>query len=259
MSTNVTETVAAAPSLARRVAFFAYGVTCYAIGVSGLVWLIGVTLGVIPITGGPVQITSMGGAIALDVLLVALFGIQHAIMARPAFKERWTKIVPEPIERSTFTLLAGLLMALAMGLWQPMPQLVWSVGQPAIAMALTAACALGWVYLLAATFCIDHFQLFGLRQVTSYLLAKPSTEPTFVRRVMYRFDRHPIMSGVLVGVWAAPVMTLDRLILALAFTTYVIVGVAIEERDLVRLHGDDYRKYRDEVGTLVPRVVRFDP
>ncbi|MCP3918996.1 MAG: isoprenylcysteine carboxylmethyltransferase family protein [bacterium] len=219
-------------------------------------WLIAATFGFAPFGPGPVQIVSTPVAIVFNLALVALFGIQHTIMARPAFKARWTQIVSPAIERSIFTLLSGLLMALMMWLWQPLSSVLWSVETPALRIAMIGAQALGWTYMLSATFAIDHFELFGLRQVQRNLKGDDTPSPPLVKRLMYRFDRHPLMSGILVALWCAPTVTLGYLVLALGLTTYIILGVAIEERDLVRAHGAGYVEYRSKVGSLVPSFVR---
>lgn len=243
-------------STPRRLGIFAYGVTCYLLGVGGLCWLIGVTFGLIPLTGGPLAIESTPLAILFNLGLVASFGTQHAIMARPGFKARWTRIIPQPMERPTFVLLAGLLMANAMWLWQPLETSIWSVQAGAVSSGLTVLGAFGWAYFFAATFAIDHFELLGLRQVWNQLHGLGSKKGPVVTRWMYRFDRHPLMSGVMFGIWAKPEMTLGHLILALGFSAYIVVGVSIEERDLVRAHGDSYREYRRRVGTLIPGLRR---
>ena len=190
----------------RRIAIFAYGVTCYLIGVTGLCWLIATTLDLIPFTGGALTTSGLAGAIAINLALIAVFGIQHAIMARPAFKQRWRQVLPKSTERSTFVLGAGVTMSLAMWLFQPLPAVVWSFESPAVQVVLRTLCVLGWGYLFASTFAIDHFELFGLRQVYLNLRNRDSGAPAFVQRWMYRFDRHPIMSGALIGLWATPIM-----------------------------------------------------
>ena len=237
----------------------AYGLTCYALGVSGLVYLILVTLGFVPFTGGPVAIESPVLATLFNVGLVALFGIQHAVMARPWFKERWRRVLPESTERVTFTLFAGLLMANMMFFWQPFSPSVWSISSPEAAIALRVLCGLGWGYLLLSTFAIDHFELFGVKQVVRQLRGHDTPAPAFQQRWMYAFDRHPLMTGALIGLWSTPDMRVDRLVLALAMTAYVIVGVSLEERDLVRAHGDTYRNYRDSVGTSIPLLRALRP
>jgi protein-S-isoprenylcysteine O-methyltransferase Ste14 len=240
--------------LVARSALLAASLSSYAIGVTGLVALIAKSFHLIPDDLGTKFTSSNGGALVVNTLLVALFGVQHAVRARPRFKRWWTKRVPEEIERSIFVLLAGVLMLAVVGLWQPLAGEVFRIDQPFARTLLLALGAAGWVYLLAATFAIDHFQLFGVKQGLAAFVGRRVSEPAFVQRAMYRFDRHPIMSGVLVGLWATPTMDLSHLVLATAFTLYVIVGVAIEERTLVALHGERYESYRRAVGTLVPRI-----
>ena len=251
-STEIIHVPKASPALAKAV--FVYGVGAYTVGVSGLVALILATLEILPFTGGPVSIDGTAGRIAFNLGLISLFGIQHAIMARPAFKRRWTQIIPAAAERSTFVALAGILMGAIVGLWQPLPEVLWAAGDGAPRYALLSLCAFGWAYLLAATFAIDHFELFGLRQVWRGLKGNSTPSPSFQARFMYRFDRHPIMTGVLIGLWSAPTLTVERLVLALGFTAYIIVGVTIEERDLRRLHGGAYQGYAKRVRTVIPLV-----
>ena len=238
--------------LLARTAVLAYGVTAYAIGVAGLCWLIGGSLGLIPFTGGPVSLGSVEARVAFNLAFVALFGLQHAIMARPAFKARWTRVVPPAIERSTFVLVTGLLVSGFMWLWQPLPEVVWSVEQPLVAGFLFALGALGWAYLFTASFAIDHFELFGLKQVWNAFRGGEARPHRIVSRLMYRFDRHPLMSGMLFGLWCTPLMRVDHLVLAAGLTTYIVLGVLIEERTLVAIHGEEYRSYRRRVPALVP-------
>jgi protein-S-isoprenylcysteine O-methyltransferase Ste14 len=243
--------------LVARSALLAASLSAYAVGVAGLVALIAKTFHLIPADLGVKFTPSNGAALAVNVALVALFGVQHAVMARPRFKRWWTQRVPQEMERSIFVALAGVLMLALVGLWQPLVGEVYRVEQALLRGVLLALGGAGWVYLLAATFAIDHFQLFGVKQGLAAFVGRRVDEPAFVQRLMYRFDRHPIMSGVLVGLWATPTMDLSHLVLATAFTLYVIVGVAIEERTLVAQHGERYLAYRRAVGTLVPRVPKF--
>tara|TARA_R110002126_G_scaffold1402_13_gene8024 strand:+ start:4494 stop:5279 length:786 start_codon:yes stop_codon:yes gene_type:complete len=260
MTDTITLPTSSAPSSSTtlgRIAVFAYGMTCYTLGVSGLMYLILITLGLVPFTGGPLAVESTGAAIAVNLGLVALFGVQHVIMARQGFKKRWTQIIPAAAERSTFTLLAGLLMANAMWLWQPLPDVVWSVDATAGQWALYGGCAFGWAYLLSATFAIDHFELFGVKQVWRNLRGLETQEPALMQRFHYKFDRHPIMTGVVFGIWCTPNMTFDRLVLALGFSAYIVLGVAIEERDLIQRHGSKYVEFARRVRTIVPRLVSY--
>ena len=255
MTTHAATSTLASPesrSFAARAGIFAYGITCYLLGVSGLMALILACLGVLPFTGGVVELSSTGSAIAFNLAFILLFGVQHAIMARPAFKKRWTQIIPEPMERSTFVVLAGGIMGVAIWLWQPLDAVVWSVAPGTAAVAITILGALGWAYMFTASFAIDHFELFGLAQVWRAFRGQEKPQVDFKQRLHYAFDRHPLMTGILFGLWATPNMTLDRFILAAGFTVYIVIGVAIEERTLVQLHGDGYRSYRSQVGALVP-------
>lgn len=235
---------------------FAYGVACYIVGVAGLVALILRTLGVLPVTGGFIALQSDPSRTLFNLGLVTIFGLQHAVMARASFKRRFTTVVPAAVERSTFTGVSGLLMGAIVWLWQPLPGVIWHVEAPLLRSSLIALCAFGWIYLLAATFAIDHFELFGVKQVWRNLSGKETPPPSFRTRLMYRFDRHPIMTGVLIGLWSTPFMTLDRFVLALGFSAYIVVGVAIEERDLRSRHGETYERYAQRVRSIVPPLPR---
>lgn len=235
-----------------RIAVFGYGVAAYLVGVGALVGLVLVMLGVRRFSGGPLAPMELAPALALDALLLVAFAIQHSVMARPGFKARWTRVVPAEAERSTYMLATGLALGLLLALWQPMPHLVWSLETPLLRWLVLATALAGWGYLLAASFAIDHFELFGLRQVYRTLRRRPLGRAPFRERWMYRFDRHPIMTGILVGVWAAPTMRLDHLLFAAGCTAYICIGVFFEERSLAREWGRRYDEYRERVGTIVP-------
>ena len=235
-----------------RVAVFAYGVAAYVIGVGALLATILIMLGVVHFTGGPLGALGLGAGLALDFLLLVAFAIQHSVMARPSFKARWTRIIPAAAERSTYVLATGLVLAPLLALWQPMPAIVWSVEAPVLRWSVLGVALAGWAYLLAASFAINHFELFGLQQVWQALRGRPLTEAPFQERWMYRFDRHPIMTGLLIGMWVTPTMTLDHLLFATGSTVYVWIGVFFEERSLQRQWGRLYEEYRERVGTIVP-------
>lgn len=239
-------------SLAYRVAVFTYGVLAYLIGVAALLAVILMMMGVFRFTGGPLGKLSLGVGIALDLLLLLVFALQHSVMARTGFKERWTRVIPAVAERSTYVLATGLALAPVLVLWQPMPAVVWSVELPILRWLLFGVALAGWAYLFAASFAINHFELFGLQQVYQALRARPLTPAPFKERWMYRFDRHPIMTGVLIGLWVTPTMTLDHLLLAIGFTLYLWIGVHFEERSLRRQWGRQYEQYCERVGTIVP-------
>ena len=241
-----------ARSLIYRVAVFAYGVAAYLIGVGALLALILIMLGVLPFTGGPLGRLGLGAGLALDVLLLVAFALQHSVMARTSFKARWTRIIPAAAERSTYVLATGLALAPLLALWQPMPAIVWSVEAPILRWSVIGVALAGWAYLFAASFAINHFELFGLQQVYQVLRGRAVTEAPFAERWMYRFDRHPIMTGILIGLWVTPVMTLDHLLFAAGSTVYVGIGVFFEERSLRRQWGRLYEEYCERVGTIVP-------
>jgi len=243
-------------SLPYRLAVFGYGVLAYFIGVAAFLALIATMLGLMPFTGGPIGPLDIQPALALDVLLLVLFGLQHSLMARASFKERWTRLIPAAAERSTYLLATGLVTVPLLWLWSPMPATLWSIDAPLPRMCVTGLALLGWAYLMVATFAINHFELFGLRQVYQALRGRPITPAAFRERWMYRFDRHPIMTGVLIGVWVTPTMTMDHLLFATGMTVYVWIGVYFEERSLQRELGPAYDDYRSRVGSLVPSFVK---
>jgi protein-S-isoprenylcysteine O-methyltransferase Ste14 len=235
-----------------RIGILAYGIASYTLGVAALVSLVLVMLGVLPFTGGPVHIETSALAVLFDVGLLAAFGLQHSLMARSSFKERWTRVIPPAMERSTYVLATGLVLLPVLLIWQPLPTVLWSVDSPLGRGALTGIAVLGWAYLFVASFAINHFELFGLQQAWRAFRGLAPTPVPFRERWMYRFDRHPIMTGVLVGLWVTPDMTVGRLLFAAASSTYVVIGVHFEERSLRRQLGDPYEAYRRRVGTIVP-------
>jgi protein-S-isoprenylcysteine O-methyltransferase Ste14 len=196
--------------------------------------------------------SSTATAIAINVGLLAAFAVQHTIMARPEFKTWWTRWVPAQVERSTFVLLATALLALMAWQWRPLPEIVWQVETPVLAVALSAISLAGWGVVFVSTWLIDHFELFGIRQTMQYALGQPVSHPMFRERLFYRWVRHPLMLGFLIAFWATPTMTQGHLLFAIVTTLYVLVAVEIEERTLIQLHGDRYRDYQQRVPKLLP-------
>ena len=198
-------------------------------------------------TPGPVM-----EAVIVNLVLMTVFAVQHSVMARPQFKEWWTRIVPKSVERSTYVLFATLALALLCWQWRPMPAIVWQITNPEIAKAVMAVSHIGWFIVLTSTFLINHFELFGLHQVANNLTGRPMPSPRFRTPFYYNFVRHPIYLGFIIAFWSAPVMTTGHLLFAAVTTAYIFVGIALEEHDLIELFGDEYRRYRTRVSMLVP-------
>jgi protein-S-isoprenylcysteine O-methyltransferase Ste14 len=190
-------------------------------------------------------------AVLVNAGLLGLFAVQHSIMARRWFKKRWTKIVHPAIERSTFVLITNVILTLIIAFWRPIPAVVWEVGG-ALGFFLDGLSWAGWGLVLVATFLIDHFELFGLKQVIRHFRGVPHTEPAFQVRSIYRWTRHPLYLGFFLAFWCTPVMTVGHLLFAGMVTVWVLLTVQLEERDLVAAHGDAYREYRQSVPMIVP-------
>jgi methanethiol S-methyltransferase len=239
--------------MSRLIALF-YGIACYALMFGTLLYLFGFLSNFgVPKGIDTAMAGSPGAALPIDLALLALFGLQHSIMARPRFKAWWTRLVPQSVERSTYVLLSSAVLILLFLEWRALPLVIWEA-QARWAIAMWRALYLFGIFLLlAATFVIDHFDLFGLRQVWRNLMRRPPASPDFTVAFFYQYVRHPIYLGWLLIFWAAPHMTAGHLLFAGAMTAYILIAVRYEERDLVSLHGSDYVQYRRRVPMLFPR------
>lgn len=243
--------------------FFLYSLVAYAIFLATLNYAVGF-LGNIRVgpwhglvfvpksmdVGG--QGTPVATALLIDAALLSVFALQHSIMARRGFKRWWTRIVPAPIERSTYVLFSSAALALLFALWRPIGGTVWSFDDRATTTALTIVSLLGWFIALIATFHINHFELFGLRQTFYALVGREVPETRFATPGLYRAVRHPLYLGFVIAFWATPVMTIGHLVFAIATTGYILVAIQLEERDLVHAFGNDYVRYRQQVPMLAP-------
>lgn len=237
----------------KRISIFVFGVLsyaaffltfCYAMGFVGRV--------VVPKdinTGAP---SPFWEAVLINSLMLSAFVVQHTIMARPAFKAWFTRFVPKPMERSIFVLAASSILAITFWQWRPLPAVVWQVEEPIFASALAVLSWMGWGMVLLSSFLINHFDLFGLRQVWLQLVNRGYTTSAFRLTSLYRFVRHPLMLGFLIAFWSTPVMTEGHLMFAILTTGYILMGIHFEERDLIREHGEAYRRYREAVPMLLP-------
>lgn len=238
-----------------NIVFLLYGLTSYAVFLGTFLYAIGFVTGlVVPKTidiGGPEGFTPMGETVLINLALLSIFAIQHSVMARKPFKRWMTRFIPATVERSTYVLLASLALMLVLWQWRPIPSIIWEVGGFA-GTALLAVSLLGFFIVLVSTFLINHFELFGVQQVVLNLAGRDAAEQKFRTPLLYKAVRHPLYLGFVIAFWAAPVMTAGHLLFSAVTTAYILVGMALEERDLIDAFGDEYRRYRQQVSALIP-------
>jgi len=236
-----------------RLIAFLYGIVAYAVFFVAFTYAIGFVSGLmVPKTIDTGAAGSLGEALVVNLLLMSLFAVQHSVMARKQFKQWWTQYVPKSVERSTYVLLASLVLLLLYWQWRPMPAVVWQIADPGVALAVTVLGFVGWLIVFTSTFLINHFELFGLHQVANNLTGRAMPAPRFRTPLFYGFVRHPIYLGFVIAFWAAPTMTLGHLLFAAVTTAYIVVAIQFEERDLIDLFGDEYHRYKRRVSMLVP-------
>jgi len=240
----------------KRLSIFVYGLFCYALSLATFIYAFAFLGNLwVPRSIDSLRAAPLMSALLIDLALLALFAMQHSVMARPAFKRWWTRIVPEPAERSTYMLFSCLALLALMILWQPVGGVIWKVDSPAPRALLYVAYIFGWVLLLFSTFLLNHFDLFGLRQIWLQLIGKPYRALPFRTPVLYRYVRHPLYVGWLFTFWAAPLMTAAHLVFALTTSAYILIATRLEERDLVATH-PEYEEYRRRVPMLLPLTKR---
>lgn len=241
-----------------RICAMLFAITAYFLGVVALVGLILWIAGwFIPVTidiGYPATQMGLHPVMAAfwNIILVMIWGYQHSIMATPTFKDRWKNVIPPSIERSFYVLIVAVLTAGMILLWQPLPMIIWDVSAAAAGTALAAIYIFGWVLVLFSTFLINHFHLFGLKQAYENLTERQGKEMTFVTPVLYKMVRHPMMTGVIISLWAAPIMSAGRLVIAVAMTAYIYFGLRNEEKTLVAELGEEYRAYQKTTPMVIP-------
>ena len=239
--------------MVKRTLYLTYGSICYGFFLVAFLYAVGfVSNFVVPKSMDTGATTSLLWATAVDLSLLGVFAIQHSVMARPGFKKVWTKVIPESVERSTYVLCASLALMLLFWQWQPIDIILWDLSNTVWSNLLWGLCGIGWLLVFLSTFLVNHFDLFGLRQVYLYFREQEYESLQFRTPVFYRYVRHPIYLGFIIAFWATPIMTVAHFIFAFGTSAYILIGIFLEERDLVSIYGEQYQEYRKEVPMLIP-------
>ena len=241
-----------------RALFMGFSLIAYAIFLATFLYLIGFVgdLTILPTTVDKGPQSAVAAALITDVALIALFGVQHSVMARQGFKQAWTRTVPRPIERSVYVLLASAVLIILFSFWRPIAGTVWSVTNPLAEAILWALFATGWGIVLLSTFLINHFELFGLQQAWLHMQQREAAPAEFRQPFFYKWVRHPLYAGFFLAFWATPQMSYGHLLLAAGMSVYMLIAIRYEERDLVGYFGENYERYRLDVGMLIPGIGR---
>lgn len=243
----------------KRVLFFLYGLVCYGIFFGTFLYAMGFVGNLlVPKSVDVGYQAGTASAWLVDMVLLSVFAIQHSVMARQGFKKWWTRLVPKPIERSTYVLFSSLALIALFWYWRPLTDVVWETRNPVLVSGLIGTYFLGWGIVLFGTFLINHFNLFGLQQVYLNMRNRELMPPQFVKPLFYKVVRHPLMLGFIIAFWSTPVMTIGHLLFAFASTGYILVAIQLEERDLVKLHGQEYVRYQHEVSQIIPMPPRAE-
>jgi protein-S-isoprenylcysteine O-methyltransferase Ste14 len=245
----------------QRAFFMGFALVAYTIFFLTFLYLIAFVgnLPWVPLTVDRGPDAPLATALVVNIALIALFGLQHSVMARQGFKRAWTRIVPEPAERSVYVLLASAVLIILFSFWRPIEGLVWETRSTALSTLLWVLFAAGWGIVLLSTFLINHFELFGLQQAWLNLRGRAAAAPRFHQPFFYKLVRHPLYAGFILAFWSTPRMTEGHLLLAVGMTIYILIAIRYEERDLVGLFGEDYERYRQDVGMLIPGIGRRAP
>ncbi|SFE12448.1 isoprenylcysteine carboxylmethyltransferase family protein [Nitrosomonas sp. Nm166] len=236
------------PNILFRGFAIAYALFAYGVGSAALFWLFLASIGMAPYSLSDVKTDNLLAALFINSFLVFLFGLQHTMMARKSFKQKWIRIIPAHLERSTFVLAAGIVMGLMLWYWQTLPGIVWSIEHQYVRLVVFSLAFFGMAYVLFATLVANYFELLGLRQAWLYATGRPYTPVDFKRRWVYRYSRHPMMLGLLIIFWSTPDMSITRFVLAVLLTIYLLVGIRFEEHSLIQEFGEKYQDFKSEVG-----------
>jgi protein-S-isoprenylcysteine O-methyltransferase Ste14 len=243
----------------QRILALGYALVAYLVFFATFLWLVAF-LADAPFAPTTVNMAINGQpviqAVAVDIALIALFGMQHSVMARPAFKQSWTRLVPKSVERSTYVVAASIILALLLSFWHPVDGVIWDLRGSGLSPIIWVLFAVGWTILFISTFLINHFELFGLAQAWRHGRPANTDRPKLREPLFYRYVRHPLYLGFVIAFWATPYLTVSHLIFAAGMSVYILIGIAHEERDLVEYFGPDYEDYRTRVGMLIPGVGR---